>query len=279
MSNTVDKVLKVAEKELGYYEKSESAYKKNTKILTEKVNGAGYDNYTKYGKEMHDLYPIVMDFPAPYCDAFVDWCFYKAYGIATAKSLLCGNFDDYTVASCKMYENKKALYKTPKTGDQVFFTKNGNVSGCYHTGLVYKVDEYYFYTYEGNTSSVNAVVANGGGVFAKQYSIANYRNKVLFGRPPYDNPKVSAKKKKYSGTFPTLPQKNNEYYLEKGDKGEQVRLLQLFLNWYGKYGLVIDGDFGEKTESAIKNFQSSEKLKVDGLFGEKSLAKAKKVKK
>lgn len=276
--NTADKVIKVAEKELKYYEKSASAYKKNPSILNDKTKGAGYDNYTKYGKEMHDISPIVMDFPAPWCDAFVDWCFYKAYGLSTAKKLLHGDFDDYTVASATLYSKHNALHREPKVGDQVFFTKNGNVSGCYHTGLVYKVDEYYFYTYEGNTSSVNTVVANGGGVFAKQYSIANYKGKVLFGRPLYNSDKVSAKKKKYGGKLPSLPQKEDGYYLEKGDEGEQVRLLQLFLNWYGKYGLEIDGDFGKKTESAVKNYQAAEKLAIDGLFGAKSLARATKVK-
>ena len=84
------------------------------------------------------------------------------------------------------------------------------------------------------------------------------------------------KKKKYQGKLPTLTKGE---CIGRGDKGEKVRLLQLFLNWYGKYGLVIDGDFGEKTESAVKNYQAAEKLTVDGLFGEKSLARAKKVKK
>lgn len=88
--------------------------------------------------------------------------------------------------------------------------------------------------------------------------------------------KKKPKKKKYSGKLPTL---SKGECIGRGDKGEKVRLLQLFLNWYGKYGLVIDSNCGTKTESAIKNFQASEKLKVDGLFGEKSLAKAKKVKK
>lgn len=272
MANTPDKVLKIAKAELGYYEKSASAYKKNPNVINDKVNGAGFDNYTKYGKEMHDIYPIVMDFPAPYCDAFVDWCFYKAYGIATAKSLLCGNFDDYTVASCEMYDKKKALYTTPNVGDQVFFTKNGQVKGCYHTGLVYKVDNTYFYTYEANTSSADSVVANGGGVFAKKYSIAQYRGKVLFGRPKYDK----VKKTTYQGTFPLLPKRG---WFELYDRGEQVRLLQLFLNWYGDYNLIVDGDYGKNTMSAVKNFQTMEGLRVDGEFGKKSLKKAKKVKK
>ena len=101
-------------------------------------------------------------------------------------SLLGGNFDDYTVASATMYQKKNALDAIPLYGSQVFFTNNGKVSGCHHTGLVYKVDNTYFYTIEGNTSSGTAVVRNGGSVAKKKYSIANYKNKVLFGHPKYD---------------------------------------------------------------------------------------------
>ena len=184
--NTPDKVIKIAINEVGYLEKSKIAYQKNPNILYEKTAGAGQDNYTKYGKDMHKIYPSIIDFPAYWCDVFVDWCFYKAYGVTTAKSLLGGNFDDYTVASCRMYQQKNALYDYPVVGDQVFFTKNGSTSGCHHTGIVYKVDGKYFYTIEGNTSNADKVVRNGGGVAKKKYSIAQQRGKVLFGRPKYD---------------------------------------------------------------------------------------------
>lgn len=186
MANTVDKVLAVATAEIGYLEKSKAAYQKNPAILDDKVAGAGSDNYTKYGRDMHKIYPSVMDFPAYWCDCFVDWCFYKAYGIATAKSLLCGNFDDYTVASCQMYQNKKALGTVPKIGSQVFFTRNGRVSGCHHTGLVVSVTATTFTTIEGNTSGASGVVANGGGVAKKTYKTADYAGRVLFGYPKYD---------------------------------------------------------------------------------------------
>lgn len=186
MANTVDKVLAVATAEIGYLEKSKAAYQKNPAILDDKVAGAGSDNYTKYGRDMHKIYPSVMDFPAYWCDAFVDWCFYKAYGIATAKSLLCGNFDDYTVASCQMYQNKKALGTVPKIGSQVFFTRNGRISGCHHTGLVVGVTATTFTTIEGNTSGASGVVANGGGVAKKTYKTADYAGRVLFGYPKYD---------------------------------------------------------------------------------------------
>lgn len=86
---------------------------------------------------------------------------------------------------------------------------------------------------------------------------------------------VQPTKKPYSGTFPKLPARR---YFKRGDKGVQVKYLQQFLNWYGKYGLVEDGVIGSKTIVAVEKFQKSEKLGVDGLFGKKCLAKAKQVK-
>lgn len=195
VKDTVDKVLKIAADEVGYLEKSAIAYKKNPDVLEQKTAGAGSDNYTKYGRDMHNVYPAVMDFPAAWCDAFVDWCFYMAYGKANAKSLLGGNFDDYTVNSATLYKNKNALDTTPTIGSQVFFTKNGQISGCYHTGLVYDVDKTYFYTIEGNTSGASGVISNGGGVAKKKYSIASYKGKVLFGHPKYDVETTTSKPK------------------------------------------------------------------------------------
>ena len=175
--NTVNKVIDIAMAEVGYLEK------KNGNSLYEKTANAGSANYTKYGKEMHDVYPTVMDYPAYWCDAFVDWCFYKAYGTATAKSLIGGNFDDYTVASANMYKKYNAYYKTnPKVGDQIFFNNGKRI--C-HTGIVYRVDSSKVYTIEGNTSSKSGVVANGGAVEFKDYKL-NYVRIDGYGRPKYD---------------------------------------------------------------------------------------------
>jgi peptidoglycan hydrolase-like protein with peptidoglycan-binding domain len=49
--------------------------------------------------------------------------------------------------------------------------------------------------------------------------------------------------------------------LKRGDSGEDVKLLQTAL------GLKADGNFGPKTEQAVKNFQGSHGLKMDGLVG------------
>lgn len=82
-------------------------------------------------------------------------------------------------------------------------------------------------------------------------------------------------KSTYTGTLPKLTGKG---YIAYGDYGINVQRLQKFLNWYGNYGLVVDGKFGAKTSYALEKFQKAEGLKVDGKFGSKSLAKAKAVK-
>lgn len=184
------KVIDIAVAEVGYLEKSKQAYRANAAIIHQKTLGAGSDNITKYGYEMHEIYPSAMDFPAAWCDAFVDWCFYKAYGVATAKSLLCGNFDDYTVASAKMFKAKNALDHTPKVGDQIFFSKSVLVDGIYHTGLVIEVsaDGKTVTTIEGNTSATGSGIEPNGGCVAKKTRSVTTR--TFFGHPNYGNEEV-----------------------------------------------------------------------------------------
>lgn len=66
-----------------------------------------------------------------------------------------------------------------------------------------------------------------------------------------------------------------EHTIQKGYNKPSVGFLQRFLNWYGKYGLIIDNGCGDKTVDAMKAFQKAEGLEVDGVFGKKSFAKAK----
>jgi N-acetyl-anhydromuramyl-L-alanine amidase AmpD len=53
--------------------------------------------------------------------------------------------------------------------------------------------------------------------------------------------------------------------LRKGDKGENVKLLQKAL------GINADGDFGPKTEAAVKQYQKKHNLTVDGIVGNTTL--------
>ena len=243
------KVIDIALTEVGYLEK------KNGSCLYDKVLNAGSNNYTKYGKEMHDLYPATMDYPAYWCDSFADWCFQKAYGISNAKGLLGGKFDDYTPNSAQLYKNKNAYYKSnPQIGDQIFFNNGKRI--C-HTGLVYKVENGKVYTIEGNTSSKSGVVANGGCVALKSY-ILNYARIDGYGRPNYSD-KEEAKEVYNPYTKPTTT-------LQKGSKGVQVKWLQFELNKHG-YKLVVDGDYGNNTVSAVKSWQRSKGIDNDGIAG------------
>lgn len=261
MANTVDKVIKIATAEVGYLEK------KSNKNLDSKVENAGYNNYTKYGRDMHKICPSVMDFPAAWCDAFVDWCFYKAYGLTAAKKLLCGGFNDYTVASAQMYKNKKAWHTSnPKVGDQIFFKDSSRI--C-HTGLVYKVDSRYVYTIEGNTSGSSGVVKNGGGVFKKFYTLHNSRI-AGYGRPNYDVPKSAQNNSK---KVPPLASCTPN--LKQGSKGTQVRYLQQDLNFVLGCKLEIDGKFGPDTKKQLQNFQKKHSLTADGIYGTKTHTKMK----
>lgn len=66
-------------------------------------------------------------------------------------------------------------------------------------------------------------------------------------------------------------------YLCKGDFGSEVKTLQenLISLGYSCGSAGADGDFGDKTESAVRAFQKANGLTVDGLAGEKTQAKIK----
>ena len=57
--------------------------------------------------------------------------------------------------------------------------------------------------------------------------------------------------------------------LKKCSKGDSVKLLQELLNKHG-FNLTVDGDFGNKTEEAVKQFQKRLNLTVDGIVGSKT---------
>lgn len=58
--------------------------------------------------------------------------------------------------------------------------------------------------------------------------------------------------------------------LKNGSRGNDVKTLQTALNKVGNYGLVADGIFGTKTETAVRDFQKKKGLSVDGIVGTKT---------
>jgi len=59
---------------------------------------------------------------------------------------------------------------------------------------------------------------------------------------------------------------------KKGMKGKKVRLIQEWLCLHG-YHIVIDGEFGDATDAAVRQFQKEKKLEVDGVVGKKTFGK------
>lgn len=176
----VSKVIEIASAEVGYLEK------KSNNSLDHKTANAGQNNFTKYARDL-DVINFYNGKKQGYawCDVFVDWCFVQAFGEKRAKELL--NQPDRSLGagcpySANYYKNKGQYHKTPKVADQIFFKMSGG--SIVHTGLVYKVDNNYVYTIEGNTSSTDGVVANGGCVAKKKYNLT-YSLIDGYGRPAY----------------------------------------------------------------------------------------------
>lgn len=91
--------------------------------------------------------------------------------------------------------------------------------------------------------------------------------------------RLSTKGKKWVYVFRV---KNGTVYrpLQKGSRGEEVKRLQRYLNWYFKKDdelkpLKVDGDFGSITMGRVKLFQNQQSLKIDGVVGKQTLDKMK----
>ena len=233
MSCYADKVIKIARAEVGYKEKE------SLMQLNDPTANAGDENFTKYASELDRVTNFYNGRKqgCSWCDIFVDWCFYKAYGLTNARKLLCQPLKSLG-AGCKYsmqyYKNKKQFYTEPKVGDQIFFAGSSGEAG--HTGLVYKVTSSYVYTVEGNTSVASGVVDNGGCVAEKKYSLKNSR--ILgYGRPKYD---IQPTTTSASNTTKTTSTENNYQCIHKVVKGDTLtELAEKYLGKSSRYKEIM----------------------------------------
>jgi peptidoglycan hydrolase-like protein with peptidoglycan-binding domain len=58
--------------------------------------------------------------------------------------------------------------------------------------------------------------------------------------------------------------------LRKGSKGDLVKKVQERLSIGGFYNGAIDGDFGTRTENAVKDLQRQTALTIDGVVGDRT---------
>ena len=168
----LEKIIEVAKAEIGYLEK------KSNSQLDSKTANAGYNNYTKYWRDVKPEWN-----GSYWCAVWVTWVFQTALGKQRAKELL----KHYPYVYCPTLAGLFTKYSTPEVGDIVIFWKNGAFA---HTGIVIAVNGKQFTTIEGNTSGASSVVDNGGGVCLKVYNLNSVNAK--FCRPAYNSTSISS---------------------------------------------------------------------------------------
>lgn len=254
--------------EAGYLEKKSNAQ------LDSKTANAGYNNYTKYTRDIDSAGINDARYQGQaWCCSLAIWPELHLAGAAEVQK----RFHLPAASRCKAYnceylagyfQSAGAWYDAPQAGDFIFFrtyNTNGTVRYRYaHVGRVVAVENGRVYTVEGNTSTGAGVEPNGGGVWKKSYALTS-RSIVGYGRPQWQAGEEDA---------PAAPEKEetvemNVRMLRKGMKGEDVRTLQAALMARGfdcgKAG--ADGDFGAGTDAALRQFQTKYALGADGIAG------------
>lgn len=262
MERYASKVIALALEQVGYLEKKSNA------MLDDKTANAGSNNYTKFARDLDAIQGFYNGKKNgyPWCDVYVDWLFVKCFGVEAAKEML-GQPDRSYGAGCSYsagyYKKMGRFYtKNPKPGDQIFFRNYA------HTGLVTDVDDVYVYTNEGNTSTKEGVVSNGGGVWEKKYLLTD-KNIDGYGRPKYDTEGATDKESEHEDFDFSLSFRE----LYKGCEGKDVMCWQSILNGLGFNCGLVDGIFGDKTRIATINLQRKFGLYEDGIVGVDTMTK------
>lgn len=258
-------LISVALAEVGYLEKSSASQ------LDSKTGNSGYRNFTKYARDLDNIPNFYNGKKqgVAWCDMFVDWCMLQAFGLQAGQKLLCQPDRSYGAgcpSSVNYYKAQGRFFTdTPQPGDQIFFWDSGRAYAA-HTGIVYKTDENYVYTVEGNTSSQAGVIANGGGVFQKSYALGHSRI-CGYGRPDYQSVWYEADRAEIEEKEATFPL--DIRILKNGAQGADIAALQHLLigNGFSCGSWGADGSFGKATEDALRAYQQKSALSIDGIAG------------
>ena len=147
--------------QVGYLEK------RSNSNLDSKTGNAGYNNYTKYSRDVNNM-GLMGCQGQPWCATYQFWICAQVFGKSKALEIMGNGF--YNCNSVKAHAKAKGTWhSTPKLGALVIF-RNGA-----HIGRVISISGNTIRTNEGNTSSggLNTVEANGGCVAEKSYTIGN----------------------------------------------------------------------------------------------------------
>lgn len=141
------RLISIARAEIGYHEKATNA------DLDNPTSNPGNANWTKYARDLYNAgYYNGNKNGFAWCDVFVDWCFYKAFG-KQGQDVQCqaGELGAACCYSAAYYKAQGRYDNIPKVGDQVFFQQGGTLT---HTGIVTDVLPDQIATIEGNSSDM-----------------------------------------------------------------------------------------------------------------------------
>ena len=262
MSNA-RKVIDIALAEVGYREKASNA------SLDDPQANAGSGNWTKYARDLAAAgYYNGNKNGYAWCEVFVDWCFWKAFG-REGQRIQCqtGDLGAACIYSAQYYRQQGRYDQNPKAGDQVFFYADGTIG---HTGIVVEVSDSSITVVEGNSSDRVQKLSYS----RSSGSIAGY------GHPWYDesipdhaerepSPAPASETPAAQTVLVRVP------FLKRGAVGTAVESAQVLLihrgyNCGGRTFLgreTPDGDFGPATEKAVRDFQTKAALDIDGIVG------------
>ena len=262
MSNA-RKVIDIALAEVGYREKASNA------SLDDPQANAGSGNWTKYARDLAAAgYYNGNKNGYAWCEVFVDWCFWKAFG-REGQRIQCqtGDLGAACIYSAQYYRQQGRYDQNPKAGDQVFFYAGGTIG---HTGIVVEVSDSSITVVEGNSSDRVQKLSYS----RSSGSIAGY------GHPWYDesipdhaerepSPAPASETPAAQTVLVRVP------FLKRGAVGTAVESAQVLLihrgyNCGGRTFLgreTPDGDFGPATEKAVRDLQTKAALDIDGIVG------------
>lgn len=261
-------VVAVAISQIGYKEKA------TNKNLDDNTANAGSANWTKYARDLYAAkYYNGNKNGYAWCDVFVDWCFFKAYGATEGQRIECqtGDCGAGCTFSMQYYQAKGRFDKNPKVGDQIFFRYSGS-SGADHTGIVVEVTSSQIVTVEGNSG--DQVKKN---TYARTYGCI-----IGYGHPLYDEtdgttaapaPTPAAETKKTEATEKAVSVSLKQ--LSQGSTGAQVKTIQRIIYVRGINSKIdIDGDFGPITKAGVIDLQKklfpNTSSEWDGVVGQKT---------
>ena len=197
------------------------------------------ENFSKRIKQYQaaDSFKPAKDTGYPWCNSFVVWCYQEARRKLTETGFSAG-----VATTMELGARAGLKVRRPARGDIVGIQVDTDEDSD-HVGLVLEVlSDGSIRTVEGNTSGVG-----GDGVFVKVRP-----RSVCLG-------------------FLRVPGEVSNG-IGRGDHGNEVRDLQKQLVELGHKKLEVDGDFGEKTEKAIEQFQKKHRLEQTGVASSKTIA-------